>query len=56
MLLEAPWTRTPEHILQHYAVDPARGLSDETAAKHAELYGRNGARYSSCMRYVCGVS
>ena len=56
MLLEAPWTRTPEHILQHYAVDPARGLSDETAAKHAELYGRNGAQNYPCVRNVCEVS
>ena len=43
MLLEAPWTKSPEHILQHYSVDPARGLSDDLAAKHAELYGKNGS-------------
>ncbi|CAL1704224.1 unnamed protein product [Somion occarium] len=41
-LVEAPWTKTPEEILQHFSVDPARGLSSELAAKHAEIYGKNG--------------
>ncbi|THG98591.1 hypothetical protein EW026_g3628 [Hermanssonia centrifuga] len=41
MLLEAPWTQTPEEILQHYSVDATRGLSSDLAAKHAELYGKN---------------
>ena len=43
MLLDAAWTRTPEEILQHYSVDPARGLTSDLAAKHAELYGKNGS-------------
>jgi len=40
--MDAPWTKTPEQVLQHYSVDPARGLSKDQAAKHAELYGKNG--------------
>lgn len=39
--MEAPWTRTPEEILQHYGVDPQRGLTSDQASKHAELYGKN---------------
>lgn len=41
-MLEDPWTKTPEEILQFYSVDPARGLTSDLAAKHAELYGKNG--------------
>ena len=40
--MEAPWTKTPAEVLQHYGVDPARGLSADQAAMHAELYGKNG--------------
>jgi len=40
--MDAPWTKTPEQVLQHYCVDPARGLSTDQAAKHAKLYGKNG--------------
>ena len=40
--MEEPWTKSPDDILQHYSVDPARGLSTDLAAKHAELYGKNG--------------
>ncbi|KAK7043644.1 hypothetical protein VNI00_008255 [Paramarasmius palmivorus] len=39
--LEVPWTKTPEEILQHFSVDPVRGLSSAQAAKHAEIYGKN---------------
>ena len=42
MLLENPWTKSPGEILQHFSVDPARGLTSDLAAKHAELYGKNG--------------
>ncbi|KAF9246479.1 hypothetical protein BU15DRAFT_58516 [Melanogaster broomeanus] len=28
-------------ILEHFGVDPSRGLTADQAAKHAELYGRN---------------
>ena len=45
MLLEDPWTRTPEQILQHFNVDSARGLTSDLAAKHAEIYGKNGEYY-----------
>ncbi|ESK93023.1 calcium-transporting atpase [Moniliophthora roreri MCA 2997] len=41
MALEAPWTKTPEEILQHFSVDPVRGLTSSQAAKHAEIYGKN---------------
>ncbi|KAI0080572.1 calcium-transporting ATPase [Panus rudis PR-1116 ss-1] len=40
-LIEAPWTKTPEEILQHFSVDAERGLSSDLAAKHAEIYGKN---------------
>jgi P-type Ca2+ transporter type 2A len=40
--LEVPWTNTPEEILQHFSVDPVRGLTSAQAAKHAEIYGKNG--------------
>ncbi|EIW60548.1 calcium-transporting ATPase [Trametes versicolor FP-101664 SS1] len=39
--MDAPWTKTGEEVLQYYAVDQARGLTSEAAAKHAELYGKN---------------
>jgi hypothetical protein len=41
--MEAPWTKSPREILEHYGVDPNRGLSSDQAAKHAEIYGKNGA-------------
>ncbi len=51
MLLEAPWTQTPEEILQHYSVDATRGLSSDLAVKHAELYGKNGKHIAlACLR------
>jgi len=37
-----PWASTPEQVLQHFGVDPSRGLTADQAAKHAEVYGRNG--------------
>ncbi|KAG7092288.1 hypothetical protein E1B28_008650 [Marasmius oreades] len=39
--MEAPWTKAPSEILQHFGVDPARGLTSAQAAKSAELYGKN---------------
>ncbi|KAH9952194.1 calcium-transporting ATPase [Amylocystis lapponica] len=39
--MDAPWTKSAEEILQHFAVDPNRGLTSDLAAKHAELYGKN---------------
>lgn len=41
MQLDAPWTKSPEEILQHFSVDSSRGLTSDLAAKHAELYGKN---------------
>lgn len=40
--MEFPWTHLPGDILTHYGVDPQRGLSEIQAAKHAQLYGKNG--------------
>jgi Ca2+ transporting ATPase len=40
--MDAPWTNSPQEILQHFGVDSTRGLTSAQAAKHAELYGRNG--------------
>lgn len=45
--MEEPWTKSPDDILQYYSVDPARGLSTDLAAKHAQLYGKNGT-FSCC--------
>ncbi|GBE82439.1 Calcium-transporting ATPase 1 [Sparassis crispa] len=39
--MDAPWTKTGDEILQHFSVDPSRGLTSDLAAKHAELYGKN---------------
>ncbi|KAF9466319.1 Ca-transporting ATPase [Collybia nuda] len=39
--MEAPWTKSPQEVLEHFSVDPARGLSSDQAAKHAEIYGKN---------------
>ncbi|KAF9566270.1 calcium-transporting ATPase [Agrocybe pediades] len=39
--MEAPWTHTPQEILDYYGVDASRGLSSAQAAKHAEKYGKN---------------
>lgn len=40
--MDAPWTKSAEQLLEHFSVDPARGLSSGQADKHAEIYGRNG--------------
>jgi hypothetical protein len=40
--MEAPWTKSPDQILEHFGVDSDRGLSSDQAAKHAEIYGKNG--------------
>jgi Ca2+ transporting ATPase len=40
--MEASWTKSPEDILEHFRVDPVRGLTSDQAAKHSELYGKNG--------------
>ncbi|KAK7466948.1 hypothetical protein VKT23_004012 [Stygiomarasmius scandens] len=39
--MDAPWTKSPEQILEHFSVDPTRGLTSAQAAKHAEIYGKN---------------
>jgi len=44
--METPWTKSPQQILEHYVVDPARGLTADQAAKHAEIYGKNGEHLS----------
>jgi Ca2+ transporting ATPase len=45
-MLDAPWTLSPEDSLAHFSVHADKGLSSDQAAKHAELYGRNGTRLS----------
>ncbi|KAJ7489883.1 hypothetical protein B0H11DRAFT_2010823 [Mycena galericulata] len=39
--MEAPWSQSPQHILEHFGVHPDRGLSSDQAAKHAQVYGKN---------------
>jgi Ca2+ transporting ATPase len=51
--METPWTKSPEEILEHFAVDPNRGLSADQASKHAEIYGKNGVfEAPSSFRYL----
>ena len=52
--MEAPWTRTGTEVLQQFSVDSTRGLTSEAAAKHAELYGKNGASIAKCV-YVLNL-
>jgi Cation transporter/ATPase, N-terminus len=40
--MDLPWTLSPQVILDHFQVDPSRGLTSRQAAKHAEIYGTNG--------------
>ena len=48
-ILDAPWTLEPSQILEHFSVDLQSGLSNDQAANHALLYGRNGARLFSFL-------
>lgn len=41
--MECPWTILPKDLLAYYNVDQQQGLSATEAAKHAQLYGKNGA-------------
>ena len=41
--MDSPWTLSPQAVLEHFQVDPSRGLTSHQAAKHAEIYGTNGA-------------
>jgi P-type Ca2+ transporter type 2A len=41
--MDTPWTQSPDAILEHFRVDPTRGLTEEQAADHALVYGRNGS-------------
>jgi hypothetical protein len=45
MIEATPWTQSPQAILEHFDVDPIRGLTPDQASKHARLYGKNGASY-----------
>lgn len=40
--MEYPWTETPQAVLSHYSVDADVGLTTDQAAKHVEIYGKNG--------------
>ncbi|KAF8911134.1 calcium-transporting ATPase [Gymnopilus junonius] len=39
--MEAPWTKTPQEVLDYFGVNPKDGLSENQVAKHAEIYGKN---------------
>ncbi|KAG8867815.1 hypothetical protein FRC20_004813 [Serendipita sp. 405] len=39
--MEAAWTRSADHVLQHFGVNPSAGLSQDAVRKHQELYGKN---------------
>lgn len=41
MGMDAAWTSSTTHALQHFNVDPKIGLSQELVRKHQALYGRN---------------
>lgn len=47
-----PWTNSPEEILAHFNVEPSRGLSSAQAAKHAEIYGKNGMLVLKICMYL----
>jgi len=61
--MESPWTKSPRAILEHFGVDTTRGLTSDQAARHAELYGKNGkslhlldwCRVLKCL-YICRTS
>ncbi|KAJ7632447.1 hypothetical protein FB45DRAFT_912454 [Roridomyces roridus] len=36
--MEAPWSLTPEQVLEHFGVHADRGLSSDQAAKHAQNF------------------
>jgi P-type Ca2+ transporter type 2A len=40
--MEASWTKSPQATLEYFGVDTIGGLTADQAAKHAELYGKNG--------------
>lgn len=40
--MEAPWTHTPDEVLDYYRVDVGRGLSEKQIVEHALKYGKNG--------------
>lgn len=40
--MEAPWTKTPQEILEYFGVNPNDGLSEDQVVKHAGIYGKNG--------------
>jgi Ca2+ transporting ATPase len=39
--MDAPWTKSPDEILQHFRVDPTEGLTAEQAIQNNQLYGKN---------------
>ncbi|KAF9519919.1 hypothetical protein BS47DRAFT_1370620 [Hydnum rufescens UP504] len=39
--MDRAWARPAQHILEHFNVDPVKGLTKQQVKKHAELYGRN---------------
>lgn len=54
-MTESPWSQSSQAILEHFNVDPHRGLSADHAAKHVELYGKNGSLYVD-LAMKCGLT
>ena len=51
--MEAPWTHTPDEVLDYYRVDVGRGLSETQIVEHALKYGKNG---EYCLLYIFSPS
>lgn len=51
-VMHAPWTQSPEAILEHFGVHAAGGLTPDQAAQHAKLYGKNGMCYDYRLKSV----
>jgi Ca2+ transporting ATPase len=49
-IMDTPWTKSPDAILEHFGVDPTRGLSEQQVLNHAKLYGKNGRFSVSASR------
>jgi hypothetical protein len=42
IIMNAPWTQSPQAILEHFGVHATSGLTPDQAAQNAEAYGKNG--------------
>jgi hypothetical protein len=55
-IMDAPWTKTQEQILEHFGVDSNKGLSSAQVEKHAELYGKNGRLAMSTSYFISHIT